>query len=513
MAIENLLDNAFKSGGQELKDTLDFIQHLGNHKIINQRFGQNWAYYNADCVLGMRNLPSKSVHFIPYSPPFLALYIYSDSIGDLGNTDSEEQFFEGYRFHLQEMHRVLADDGKMAIHCKDTMRYMTSHGYAGLFDFPGHIIRLCQEVGFNFERWITIWKDPVIEMQRTKTYGLLHKSFEERGEVTRQGCADYALVFSKSKEVEISDHLPKYNPEVIERCIHQWTNPGETIQVPQGVELRGRDNQLFPIEPVAYSFWSQPSYSVEFPYQLNIQPGRLVTIHSTPKMQQDIVKKFEDTNIFKFHSRCHLTDNSFLVTFRNWTGDFQNNVVKHTLQAPEVDYQKFELVVQQVKEDEIILENREIWRQAVTTGREIHPDYVGLDKPLGWHDRKYYSILVWQRYASPVWFDLPGLPDSNENCWMNIVQTNVLNYRQSKSDQEEKHICPLQLDLIEKLILEYTEPDDVVLTPYGGISSECYEAIKVGRKAIGFELKPEYWEIGVRNLEKAEMEITQERMI
>jgi DNA modification methylase len=486
-------------------------------KIIDQAFGTNWAFYNADCVLGMRNLPDNSIDFSVFSPPFLSLYIYSDSIADLGNTDSEEQFFDGWKFHLQELFRVLKPGKRIAIHCKDTMRYMTSHGYAGLFDFPGHIIRLCEEVGFTYERWITIWKDPVIEMQRTKTYGLLHMSFEGRGEVTRQGCADYVLIFGKGTDNQANDELPFPNEYVIERCVHQWTNEGETISTPLMADIRGRFNETS--TSYQYVFMSEKEYSDEFIRQLldYVDNGRLFTAHCTAKMMRDIVLKFE-TNGWKFHSRCALTDGTFLVTFRNWSqGKPDNNIVKHNLQPPDVDYQRFELVTSQVVnidgEVETIQEVKETWKEPILRGNEDHPDYVGIDKPLGWRDRKYYSILVWQRYASPVWFDLPGSPQTHPDCWMNIIQTNVLNYRQSKQEDEEKHICPLQLDLIGQLVREYTKPGEVTLTPYGGISSEGYMSIKLGRRAILFELKSDYWRMGIKNLKEAEMSITQERMI
>lgn len=487
--------------------------------IINQSFGQNWAFYNADCVFGMRELPAKSVKFIPYSPPFLALYIYSDSIADLGNTDSEEQFFEGWRFHLEEQYRILQNDGHIAIHCKDTMRYMSSHSYAGLFDFPGHIIRLCEEIGFAFERWITVWKDPVIEMQRTKTYGLLHKSFVERAEVTRQGCADYVLIFNKNGQVQVNDQLPPHNRQIIERCAQQWTNENELIHTPLGFNIRNREECLLLSEPVQYSFWSEQNYTIGFITNLlaYTDVGRLTTIHCTARMMSHIIRDFESVEGWKFHSRCALTDGSFLVTFRNWSSHPDNKIVKHNINPPDVDYGKAEILEKNIVningDVEAIEEVRRKVEYPIITGRERHPDYVGQDAPVGWRDRRYYSILLWQRYASPVWFDLEGLPESHPDCWMDIAQTNVLNYRQARGEDEEKHICPLQLDLIDQLIREYTQEGDIILTPYGGIGSEGYQAIKTNRKAILFELKPEYWQIGCKNLTEAELEITQKRMI
>lgn len=484
--------------------------------IINQKFGKSWASYNGDCVFVMRDLPDNSVQFIPYSPPFLALYIYSDSLADLGNTDSESQFFDGWVFHLQEQYRILESGRYIAIHCKDTMRYMSSHGYAGLYDFPGQIIRLTQSVGFTLARWITIWKDPVIEMQRTKTYGLLHKSFKERAEVTRQGCADYVLIFQKNGE-PIDEKLPPLNAGVIERCVHQWTNPGDLISTPLCRDIRDRIDTPFLNQPIQYSFWTGKEYDAPFISQLlnMTTPGRLTTIHCTAQMMIDIIQQFEGG--WKFHSRVALTDGSFLVTFRNWSEEFESGVVKHHIQPPDVDYQKFEIVERFSKhidgDVEFIEEHRETWREPILRGNEVHPDYVGTQPPIGWRDQGYYSILTWQKYASPVWFDLDGLPPTHKNCWMDIVQTNVLNAKGVKDDQAEKHICPLQLDLIERLILEYTQKGEIVFTPYCGIGSEIYQAVRLGRKGIGAELNPSYWRTNCKNLADVEIAVTQEVMI
>lgn len=490
--------------------------------IINQKFGNNWASYNGDCVYVMREISSNSIDMEIESLPFLSLYIYSDSIADLGNTGSEEEFYEGYRFALEEKFRILKPGRVTAIHCKDTMRYMSSHGYAGLYDFPGQIVRLARSVGFLFERWVTVWKDPVIEMQRTKTYGLLHKSFCERGEVTRQGCADFVLILRKPKDEddrETEESLPPVNSRVIERCIHQWTNEGEIISTPLCRNIRNRVDTPFLDKPIQYSFWTGKEYTPTFIHQLlsATTPGRLTTIHCTSQMMTTLIQDFESSNGWKFHSRVMLTDGSFLVTFRNWSEEFTTGVVKHNLKAPKVDYQKFEIVNQLTRsidgEVEVIEEHRETWRQAITKGNEVHNDYVGTQPPIGWRDDNYYSILTWQRYASPVWFDLEGLPEFHKDAWIDIKQTNVLNAKGVKEDQASKHICPLQLDLIERLILEYTKEDEVVLTPYGGIGSEGYEAVKLGRRAIVMELKPEYWRTNIKNLTDVEIEITQRSMI
>ena len=108
------------------------------------------------------------------------------------------------------------------------------------------------------------------------------------------------------------------------------------------------------------------------------------------------------------------------------------------------------------------------------------------------------SIDVWQHYASPVWFD--------------INQTNTLQFRNARDDQDERHICPLQLDVIERCNQLWSMPGDVVFSPFLGIGSEGYVALQMGRKFIGAELKPSYFELAKKNLEKAVIHQEQEEL-
>lgn len=106
-----------------------------------------------------------------------------------------------------------------------------------------------------------------------------------------------------------------------------------------------------------------------------------------------------------------------------------------------------------------------------------------------------FPVELWQKYASPVWDD--------------INQSNTLNARSVRDEKDEKHICPLQLDVIERCIRLWTNPGDIVLTPFGGIGSEVYQALKMGRRGIGIELKPAYYDQAVKNCKNAE-ELKQE---
>lgn len=283
--------------------------------VLNQASGENWTIYHADSVDALAGLPANSVHLSVFSPPFSGLYIYSDSIADMGNCANDDEFIEHYKFLASELHRVTKPGRISAVHCKDLVYYANANGTAGLRDFPGMLIRAHQEAGWDYHSRITIWKDPVIEMQRTKAHGLLYKQLRTDSTFSRQGLADYVLLFRK------------------------WAAEGDDV------------------EPVTQT-------------------------------------------------------------------------------------------------------------------------------------REGFPLDQWQQWASPVWMD--------------IRQTNVLNVQQARDSQDEKHICPLQLDVIERIVKMYSNRGDIVLSPFAGIGSEGYVAVKNGRRFVGFELKDSYFTQAQRYLDEAE---------
>lgn len=99
------------------------------------------------------------------------------------------------------------------------------------------------------------------------------------------------------------------------------------------------------------------------------------------------------------------------------------------------------------------------------------------------------SVDVWQRYASPIWMD--------------INQSDTLNFREGRESDDERHICPLQLDVIQRCLQLWSNPGDIVWSPFMGIGSEGYMSLKAGRKFIGAELKESYFKLAIRNLEAA----------
>ena len=344
-----------------------------NKNVDTQWSGENWKLYQADCCDATKGLPDDSVDFCIHSPPFSSLYIYSQSTNDLGNATSDDEFFDHYCYLIPELLRVTVPGRLCVVHCKDLPKYRNRDGAAGLTDFPGMIIRAFEECGWTYHSRCTIWKCPVIEMQRTKNHGLLHKQLCKDSSASRQGMADYLLVFRK------------------------WGG-WDGAEPPKSVRA---ESQSLLDDGLRFD-----SYVGSLPPGSNLRYGFTEMTGLTCEV---------------------LTDKSGKI--------FQ---------------------------------------------------------------RRQMSIQVWQRYASPVWFD--------------INQTRVLNYRQARSESDEKHICPLQLDVIDRAIHLWTNPNDIVLSPFAGIGSEGYGALSLGRKFIGIELKDSYCKQAVKNLKQAEQDFNQREM-
>lgn len=286
---------------------------------LDSAHGSEWALYQGDCVEVARQLQNNSVDFGVYSPPFANLYTYSDSDRDMGNCVDDAEFFEHYRYLIAETYRVLRPGRLISVHCKDLVNYKGRDGMAGLRDFPGDIIRAHIDAGFAFHSRVTVWKSPVIEMQRTKAHGLLYKQLRADSSFSRQGLADYVL------------------------------------------------------------------------------------------------------------------------TFRKWANEGDKNFVKPVTQTTEG-----------------------------------------------------FPLAQWQEWASPVWMD--------------IDQTCVLNAAIAREGGDEKHICPLQLDVIERCVRLWSNPGDVVLSPFAGIGSEGVVSLRAGRKFVGVELKGSYFQRARFNLEETRIQ-------
>jgi DNA modification methylase len=232
---------------------------------------EQFTAIHGDCVEETAKLPSESVGFSIFSPPFAELYVYSDDYRDMGNCKDYDEFFNHFNFLIPELYRVMMPGRNVAVHCMPLPIQKGKEGYIGLRDFPGMIISVFQRHGFIFHDEICIWKDPVIEMQRTKALGLLHKQVKKDSSMSRTGIQDKLLVFRKPGEnpqpiqntgIPVSlwqkyaspvwydinysntlngrsarnekdeKHICPLQLETIERAVHLWSNKGDTVFTP-----------------------------------------------------------------------------------------------------------------------------------------------------------------------------------------------------------------------------------------------------------------------------------------
>ena len=236
---------------------------------------------HGDCVEEVAKLPTDSIDFSIFSPPFAELYVYSDDIRDMGNCQDYEEFFVHFQFLVKELARVVKSGRLVAVHCMDLPAMKGKDGYIGLKDFSGMLIQSFQKEGFIYHDRITIWKSPVVEMTRTKSIGLLHKTIKKDSSLSRTGIPDYILVFRNAGDnlvpithqdtdekqenylpvslwqkyaepvwydINYSDtlqytsardekdekHICPLQLETIRRCLHLWSNEGETVLSPFG---------------------------------------------------------------------------------------------------------------------------------------------------------------------------------------------------------------------------------------------------------------------------------------
>lgn len=236
---------------------------------------------HGDCVEEVAKLPTDSIDFSIFSPPFAELYVYSDDIRDMGNCKDYDEFFVHFQFLVKELARVVKSGRLVAVHCMDLPAMKGKDGYIGLKDFSGMIIQSFQKEGFIYHDRITIWKSPVVEMTRTKSIGLLHKTIKKDSSMSRTGIPDYILVFRNAGDnlvpithqdtdekqenylpvslwqkyaepvwydINYSDtlqyasardekdekHICPLQLETIRRCLHLWSNEGETVLSPFG---------------------------------------------------------------------------------------------------------------------------------------------------------------------------------------------------------------------------------------------------------------------------------------
>ena len=168
--------------------------------------GAGWAIHNSDCIEGMAAMPASSIDTAIFSPPFGDLFVYSESERDLGNAGSGQSFMDQYAFFAAQLTRVMKPGRMVCVHCTDLPARKGRDGYIGLHDFSGALIKAHVDAGLIYHGRSTIWKDPVVEMQRSKALGLLYKQIRKDSVMNRVGMPDYMLFF----------RAPGENPERIE---------------------------------------------------------------------------------------------------------------------------------------------------------------------------------------------------------------------------------------------------------------------------------------------------------
>jgi hypothetical protein len=234
-----------------------------------------------------------------------------------------------------------------------------------------------------------------------------------------------------------------------------------------------------------------------------MMPGRIVAVHcmDLPKtlttdgviglrdFSGDMIRAFEDKG-FIFHSRHVIWKDPLVAATRTKAlGLAHKQIIKDSSMC-RAGLPDFLIAMRMPGKNDIPISHR-------PRGFET---YIGIDGPTSPKSEEgranKYSHEVWRKYASPVWMD--------------INQTRTLNYRAARAADDERHICPLQLDVIERALALWATPDDVVLSPFAGIGSEGYVAVRTGRRFIGIELKDSYYRQAVKHLQRAEEERGQE---
>jgi hypothetical protein len=218
-----------------------------------QHITDRYALYNGDCVAVMKDLPDKSVHFSIYSPPFATeggcLYTYSSDVRDLSNSVSRDEFFEHYKFVVQEIARVTLPGRMTAVHCMDVISGNT--GCDSLRDFPGDIIRLHESVGLKYAARYHIFKEPLTIRNRTMMKSLSHKAITLDSTRCSMANADYMLVFRNTGE----NTVPVVHPNGLTRYAGEREIPEEVLPYKgwTGSQLENR-----------YSHWIWRQYASAF---------------------------------------------------------------------------------------------------------------------------------------------------------------------------------------------------------------------------------------------------------
>lgn len=248
-------------------------------------------------------------------------------------------------------------------------------------------------------------------------------------------------------------------------------------------------------------FWQQYDYLISGLFRA-LMPGRIVAVHcmDTPTFKssgEEIgLYEFPDETIkafkrggFIFHSRHMVWKDPLIAATRTHAiGLAHQQIVKDSAMC-RMGIADQILAFRKPGENPVPVTNE----GGLTVYHGLNKIPRELDRYVGWKDQatNKRSHWIWQQYASPFWDD--------------IDQTEVLPFRPAKDPDDQKHICPLQLQVVERMIALWTHPSDTVFTPFMGVGTEVYVALKNGRRAIGGELKPRYFRQAVRNVKSLEL--------
>jgi len=164
--------------------------------VMNQVVTDDYAIYNADCVEVVSDMPSNSVDMSVYSPPFAGLFQYSGDERDMSNCYNYQEFYDQYRFLVDQMARVTKPGRINAVHCMD----IGQDAIGTVHDLPGNIIRIHEEAGFQFMGRRLKWNEPLAVRLRTMVRGLAHQTICEDSARSSIANADYILFFRKRGE-------------------------------------------------------------------------------------------------------------------------------------------------------------------------------------------------------------------------------------------------------------------------------------------------------------------------
>ena len=242
--------------------------------MIDQAVTDRYALYNGDSAEILQGIPSDSIHYSIFSPPFASLYTYSNSERDLGNCRTTAEFYTQFKFIVDELYRVLMPGRLISFHCMDLPLSKERDGIIGLRDFRGELIKLFEDSGFVLHSQVCIWKDPVIAMQRTKAIGLLHKQLKKDSCMSRQGIPDYLVTMRKPGEnTEPVSHTNETFPvQVWQKYASPiWTdiNPSDTLQASSARDEKD-ERHICPLQLTvirrALNLWTNPGDTVLTPF-------------------------------------------------------------------------------------------------------------------------------------------------------------------------------------------------------------------------------------------------------